>query len=284
LLIDENMSALVTGGYQGVGRYLAEALAERGARVTVCDVKPEVAGMADELGKHVHGVRADVTRLPELRQVVEAAWDHGNGRLDLVVSNVAVSAVTNPWDDVERSLETFDRLVAANLRASLALGRLVVPRMIEQQSGHIIHIGTDHIHNCRWPVPADHPDADAAGCTWLTRSWSLGIPDLDIYDMTKWGLNAFATDWALALRKENIRVNNYNMGMVDTAPLREYFAGQGIEPPVTPLSRAAVESVFVALVEEEPGRSGDIVGLWCGHPAVLPHPAPHAFSLSGGRA
>jgi NAD(P)-dependent dehydrogenase (short-subunit alcohol dehydrogenase family) len=281
LLIDPGMSALVTGGYQGVGRFLADALAQRGARVTVCDIQPEVGGLRDELGEHVNGVRADVTSLPDLREVVETAADHGHGRLDLVVSNVAVSAVTNPWDDVEKSLEVFDQLVAANLRASLALGRLVVPKMIEQQAGHIIHVGTDHIHNCQWPVPVSHSDADASGCTWLTRSWKVGIPDLDIYDMTKWGLNAFATDWALALRKENIRVNNYNMGMVDTAPLREYFASAGIEPPVTPLSRGAVESVFVALVEEEPGRSGDIVGLWCGHPAVLPPPQPHAFSLTG---
>lgn len=275
-MIDERTSALVTGGAHGVGYFLASALAKHGARVTITDIADDVEDVARGLGGNVLGLQVDATDAGRAPEVVAQARAHGDG-LTVLVNNVGIADTTNPWDDLDDSLAKFDRAVSANLRAPFAYGRSVVPVMIEQGHGHIVNIGTDHVHNCNWPRPVDH--AGVTGCVWQTRSWQIGIADLDVYDMTKWGLYGFTIDWSLALRDKDIQVNSYSMGMVDTPPLRAYFDSMGVEVPVPPLSADAVGSVFVDLIEERPRRSGDIVGLWCGHPAALPAPQPHAFYL-----
>ena len=79
-----------------------------------------------------------------------------------------------------------------------------------------------------------------------------------------------------ALRKHGIRVNSLCLGATDTEMLRS-FIGPAPDPAfvATWMQPADVAAVLVDLLEEGPeGRTGDNIGLYAGHPCVLPPPDP----------
>jgi NAD(P)-dependent dehydrogenase (short-subunit alcohol dehydrogenase family) len=99
---------------------------------------------------------------------------------------------------------------------------------------------------------------------------------MDLYNASKWALNGLTFDWAIALRKHGIRVNALCLGAADTEMLRS-FIGADPDPEfvATWMRPADVAAVLVALLEEGPdGRTGDNIGLYAGHPCVLPPPGP----------
>jgi hypothetical protein len=84
------------------------------------------------------------------------------------------------------------------------------------------------------------------------------------------------------LRPHGIRVNNLCIGATDSAMNRRFF-GYGYEPETEPpaellawwMDPGTVADVMLDLLAEgTSGRSGDNVGLWLGHPTVLPPPSP----------
>jgi 3-hydroxy acid dehydrogenase / malonic semialdehyde reductase len=98
-------TALVTGGTTGIGREVVRQLAERGVRVltfgrhqaTLDGVLAEVGGE----GSEVHGVRADVSILDDVRRVF-AEVDSRLGGLDILVNNAAISGEGFEEDPLER--------------------------------------------------------------------------------------------------------------------------------------------------------------------------------------
>lgn len=130
----EGRHALVTGGSRGIGRATAAALAAAGARVTivargektlarcaqVLGVEARVADVADEAS--VASLAESLERVPDI--IVHAA---GAFALERVEST---------------SIETFDRMIAVNLRAAFLLMRAFIPGMRERDSGHFLSIGS----------------------------------------------------------------------------------------------------------------------------------------------
>ncbi|HYA75005.1 MAG TPA: SDR family NAD(P)-dependent oxidoreductase, partial [Roseiarcus sp.] len=86
--------AIVTGGAQGLGRAIAERLAQEGCVVVVADVngqgaKDAAAAIAAATGARVVGVKVDVTREAEVEELFIGA-ERDFGRVDVVVSNAAI--------------------------------------------------------------------------------------------------------------------------------------------------------------------------------------------------
>jgi 7-alpha-hydroxysteroid dehydrogenase len=86
----EGRVALVTGAGKGIGRSIAQLLAEAGARVACCartqsDIDDTV-GIVEEAGSEGLAVRCDVTRTEELDALVDATLDRF-GRFDVLVNN-----------------------------------------------------------------------------------------------------------------------------------------------------------------------------------------------------
>jgi hypothetical protein len=107
----------------------------------------------------------------------------------------------------------------------------------------------------------------------------------------EWGLHGLTQNWARSLRPHGVQVNNIWLGATDSYMMRT-FAGFGYgsanQPPAELLAKwmdpEAVAEVMLELVDEGPeGRSGDNVGLWVGHPVVLPPPSS-ALNLPSGFA
>jgi NAD(P)-dependent dehydrogenase (short-subunit alcohol dehydrogenase family) len=262
-------SAIVTGGFHGIGRAITEALASNGARVTMCDIRPEIVQLARDLrdqGLNVAGIVADVSCPPDVRRLIEDA-----APVDIIINNAGIVRRTLPTDEWDKAVADFDAVIGTNLRGSFLIGRAAIPGMVARGRGDIVNIATDHIHGCGWPDPVDH--ADAIACPWHgSRRPPGGGASMDLYDASKWGLNGLTQAWAAALRPDGIRVNSVCVGATDTPMLRSFLHGDPEPSQVAAWLRPeqVADVVLQLLAEGSAGRSGDNVGVWPGHPLVLP--------------
>ncbi len=132
--------ALVTGGAQGIGRAIAERLAAEGARVAIADINGDGAKQAaGAIGPGAYGVQLDVADSTSVRAGVGEVIAQF-GRIDVLVNNAG-------WDKVEpfvkSSEETWDKVLAINLRGPIAVTRAVLDGMIERRAGWIVSISSD---------------------------------------------------------------------------------------------------------------------------------------------
>ena len=121
---------LVSGGTRGIGRAIAEALADHGARVVISSRKAEACEQVKaELEKEKLEVLAkacNVSRKEELQALVDATlakW----GRIDIVVANAASNPYYGPLTGIGD--EAFDKIFANNLKSVLWLAGMTLPGM-----------------------------------------------------------------------------------------------------------------------------------------------------------
>jgi NAD(P)-dependent dehydrogenase (short-subunit alcohol dehydrogenase family) len=134
--------ALITGGNKGIGKGIAQGLAAEGAHLTLtARGEAELKQAADELtakGCQVLAFTADLTDERQVQEVFEQTLDRF-GRLDILVNN-AGAFDGGPLDEL--SVETWDKVLAINLRAPFLCTRLAMRIMKRQRSGRIINIGS----------------------------------------------------------------------------------------------------------------------------------------------
>jgi NAD(P)-dependent dehydrogenase (short-subunit alcohol dehydrogenase family) len=133
--------ALITGGSQGFGRALAKALVARGDRV-VLDARGADAlrAVAAELGEHAIAVPGDVTD-PAHRAELAAAV-RGLGGLDLLVNNASTLGPSPQPRLADYPIAEFERVLAVNLTAPLALTAELLPELIASH-GRVVNISSD---------------------------------------------------------------------------------------------------------------------------------------------
>ncbi|WP_129659782.1 glucose 1-dehydrogenase [Rothia halotolerans] len=136
-------TALVTGSSRGIGRGLATALAEAGARVVVHGRSPETAQaaaqqIAEETGATTLGLAFDVTDEGEVGAGIaelEERW----GTPDILVNNAGMQKRAPIG---QFAMEDWEQLLATNLTSAFLLSRAVSGGMTERGSGKIITIGS----------------------------------------------------------------------------------------------------------------------------------------------
>lgn len=133
---------LITGASEGIGRAIANKLAEEGACLVVAArTEQKLEALADEIrqrGGNVLAIPADVTRSDEIQALVQktvAAY----GRLDILVNNVG-RGLRKPF--IETSNEEWDRLVSINLSSVFFGCRAALPVLEKQGKGQIINIAS----------------------------------------------------------------------------------------------------------------------------------------------
>jgi 3-oxoacyl-[acyl-carrier protein] reductase len=132
--------AIVTGAASGFGEGIARKFIAEGARVVVADRDGDGAlRVADALGLHAVGVRADVTRAADVEAMVATAIERFDG-LDILVNNAGMGHVPQPLESLEES--DFDRILAVNVKAIYLAAREVVPRFKAQRRGVILNIAS----------------------------------------------------------------------------------------------------------------------------------------------
>ncbi len=131
--------AIVTGGASGIGRALAEELAQRGVDVVIADVQTELAEQTAEAIRAQRG-RATATQL-DVRDA-EAFADVARetvrraGRLDYLFNNAGIG---RSGEISSYSLEDWDDVIDVNVRGVAYGVRAVYPIFIANRSGHIIN-------------------------------------------------------------------------------------------------------------------------------------------------
>ncbi|MGB9032096.1 MAG: glucose 1-dehydrogenase [Acidobacteriaceae bacterium] len=138
--------AIVTGSGSGIGQGIAKRLGCEGAKVVI-NYRGSEAG-ADETrraieqcGSQAVVVQADVTKMDDLRKLVDAAWSQF-GSADILVNNAGLEIRSDFWDTKE---EDYDRQMAVNLRGPYFLAQAFVRRLRDtKKPGRIINISSVH--------------------------------------------------------------------------------------------------------------------------------------------
>ncbi|MBU6266805.1 MAG: SDR family oxidoreductase [Sphingomonadales bacterium] len=163
--------AFVTGGAQGIGLAVAEALAEAGARVTIADLthaalQNAVAALAGK-GHAVEGIVLDVTD----SAAVDAAADgmvQRHGRIDILVNNAGIARSETAAEDVadEHWLNVLD----VNLNGSFWCARAFGRHMLAAGTGAIVNVGSMSGFIVNRPQPQSYYNASKAAVHQLTKS------------------------------------------------------------------------------------------------------------------
>jgi NAD(P)-dependent dehydrogenase (short-subunit alcohol dehydrogenase family) len=178
--------ALVTGGSTGIGRAVVDRLAADGASVVFCGVGDDA--VLD--GDRVTGVRADVRRAGDVRDLVDLAVSRYGG-LDIVVTCAGVQRYGTVVDTPE---EVWDEVLDVNLKGVYLTCQAAVPRLRERGGGSIVVMSSVQAFSSQARVAA--------------------------YTASKAALNGLTRAMALDHAPDGIRVNVVCPGSVDTPMLR----------------------------------------------------------------
>lgn len=187
----ENKVAVVTGGSRGIGAAIVLAFARESADVIFCHDDDEegaahVAEAARGTGRRIRAARCDVADTLAVR----AFWSEMErefGAIDILVNNAGISGET-PFEDI--ALESFDRMIAVNLKALFHLAQLAAPGMRRRGWGRIINISSQLAYR--------------------------GAPGLVHYCAAKAGVIGMTRALAAELAADGVLVNAIAPGLVDT--------------------------------------------------------------------
>jgi glucose 1-dehydrogenase len=162
--------AIVTGGNTGIGKAVVLALAAEGATIVIDyianeDAEHEVERQVVALGDQVLGVKADVSKVEDLRTLVSAAVSRF-GRLDIMVNNAGIETRTSVLDTTE---EQYAKVLDINLKSAFFGTQLAAQQMIAQGGGGRI-INMTSVHE-DWPMPGNTAYClSKGGMRMLTRT------------------------------------------------------------------------------------------------------------------
>ena len=176
-------TVLVTGGGSGIGRGIAEAFSDAGARIVIADIKPElVAEMRkslDRAGVEALVVEGDMTREADVQALAQRI-DREFGGLDVLVNNVGDFVLSKRFE--EFSDDEISRLYDLNLRHIFSVTRAMLPLLRKRGQGSSI-VSISSIEGLR------------------------GAPTCAVYAAFKAAIGGFSRTLALELAPEGIRVN-----------------------------------------------------------------------------
>jgi len=213
--------ALVTGGGEGIGRAIAEALMEQGCRVTITGRREAlVSKTAEDLG--LDWILGDVGNEADAIRTVKSVIDQ-HGRLDILVNNAGYG-MFKPL--VETTLEEFKGVYATNVLGAFLMAREAARQFIKQGSGELINISS--------------------------TSSLKGSAGRTAYGSSKFALRGMTECWRDELRRHNVRVMLVNPSEVMT----NFAAKAGVEREVSDKklrSREIADAIVGALKVDSRG-------------------------------
>jgi glucose 1-dehydrogenase len=188
----EGKVAIVTGGNSGIGKAVVLALADAGASIVIDyiadqEAETQLEGQLRALGDQVVGVKADVSKVDDLRRLVSTAVS-SFGRVDIMVNNAGVETRTSVLDTTE---EEYAKVMDINLKSAFFGTQIAATQMIAQgDGGRIINMTSVHED---WPMPGN-----------------------TAYCLSKGGMRMLTRTAGVELAPHNILVVGVGPGAVDT--------------------------------------------------------------------
>ncbi|MEI8230393.1 MAG: SDR family oxidoreductase [Candidatus Peregrinibacteria bacterium] len=227
-LIDlKGRTAIVTGGAMGIGLGIVYRLTEAGANVVIADINAEVGNAAvkelNEQGFKTAFVKTDVSSEKDVQAAVAFALKTYGG-VEILINNAGIYPIVPV---MQMSTETFEKILAVNLKSVFLFTKAVAEVMIAQgRGGKIINVTS---------VDALHPS-------------SVGLA---VYDASKHGLWGFTKNTALELAPHNIQVNALAPGGIATP-------GTGAGAPPSPAMEAILKKFLEKIPMKRMGEPDDI--------------------------
>ena len=195
-------TVIVTGGAKGIGEAVTRAFAQAGADVFCADIDKEAGAKMAAESPSVPGsitfVDADVSQAAVCQALVRQAAA-ANGGVDVLINNVGIQPLDSYLPAHEFPEETWDRIIAVNLKSGFLMTKFAVPEMMKRGGGVIVNT------------------ASVQG-----RQSMKGVP---AYAASKGGMLSLTQQLALDYAEHNIRVLAVNPGTIETHLAVESVAG-----------------------------------------------------------
>lgn len=194
-----NKIALVTGATSGIGRATARILAKNNYKVILCGRrKDRLAALEKELSEftEIHTLLFDVRDKKAVFESINSLPANFS-KIDVLINNAGNA---HGLDTVQNGdVDDWDAMIDINVKGLLYVSKAIIPTMIEQESGHIINIGS------------------TAG--------KEVYPNGNVYCATKFAVDALNKGMRMDLNPYGIRVGAIHPGMVETEFSEVRFKG-----------------------------------------------------------
>jgi NAD(P)-dependent dehydrogenase (short-subunit alcohol dehydrogenase family) len=187
----EGKIALVTGGTKGIGKAIADRLAQAGAKVIVT-----ARNHPGETALNHHFIAADLAEPGNVKKVVNEINERFGG-VDILINNMGANTLPGGGFSVLTD-EHWDQALQVNLLASVRLDRALLPKMLAQKSGVIIHISST---------------------SGMLPIWESTMP----YTAAKAALNAYSKTLAGEVTSQGVRVITVSPGLNKTAAMATFL-------------------------------------------------------------
>ena len=187
MCIRDSKTAIITGGGSGIGKASARFFHREGANVVLFGRrKHKLEETAQELGPRALAIEGDMTRSTDLDRLVQETRSTFQ-RIDILVNNAGIFKGA-PLHEV--SDDQYDEIMNVNMTAVFQLTRKVLPVMMEQKGGSIIHISS------------------ILGI--------IAVPQVAVYNISKGAMNQLNRSIAVEYGSYGIRSNSICPGLIKT--------------------------------------------------------------------
>lgn len=231
-----NKIVLVTGASRGIGREIAEKLAQKGYQVIAnYNKSEEKAKELKEKNPNIDIYKADVSKRDDVHKMVEYIMQKYK-KIDVLVNNAGIS-ISGVFTDVTD--EEWNKIINNNLYSVFCTTQEVLPNMIARKEGCIINISSI------WGI--------------------VGSSCETIYSVSKAGVDGMTKSLAKELGPSNIRVNSIAPGIIDTEMNSNYTLDEIEEiKEEIPLERIGKKSDISKCVEwliDDEYTTGQIISI-----------------------
>lgn len=183
--------AVVTGGGAGIGRAISQRFAKEGYFVVIADIDTEAASEAVQQmvadGGKAMSIPTDVALEHEVEALAQQVTEQ-LGRIDVLINNAGIGHTESLYNI---SIESFDRVLAVNLRGAFLCSKKLAPLMKKSGGGSIINLSS-------------------------TRAF-MSEPHTEAYSASKGGILSLTHAMAISLGPDRIRVNAICPGWIETS-------------------------------------------------------------------
>lgn len=194
----DGLTSIVTGGSRGIGRGIAEALAEAGSDVVISNrdgsaARDTAEKIAEGTGAETTAIATDVTEEEEVAALVEGTVDHFGG-VDVLVNNAGIT-INTPAEKMPQS--EWHRVIETNLTGAFYCAKHAANHMMDNGGGSIVNVSSISAFMANYPQPQVSYNTAKAGLEGMK--------------------NQLASEWATY----GIRVNNVNPGYIRTEMIED---------------------------------------------------------------
>ena len=168
-------TVLVTGANGGLGAEMARQLADAGARLILTDIGDK---SIQTNSQHLAYIQSDLSTADGCKKLIAEAKS-ASPTLDILINNAGLATVGNFVDTPD---DKWEAVLNINLLVPMRLSKLVLPDMIQRQSGHIVNISS--------------------------VGGFISLPKTSPYVASKWGLRGFGAALRAEVADKNILVSN----------------------------------------------------------------------------